>query len=187
MTDIPPISSIGHLFCDFDGVFTDNRVYTDQYGNESVCCNRSDGYAIRLLNAYVALHGYPLLISVLTMEANPVVMQRCKKMQVNCEAECLTKGSFISRTSRRLKSRQSSASKIVYVGNDLNDLECFDVADFTVCPADSHSALLSRADLVLSKPGGCGAVRELVELMLYNEGLTAEGLHGLISYSRDRN
>ena len=34
---------------DFDGVITDNRVWTDQDGRESVASNRSDSYGLMLL------------------------------------------------------------------------------------------------------------------------------------------
>ena len=37
---------IKFLVLDFDGVLTDNKVYVDQDGKETVCCSRGDGLGI---------------------------------------------------------------------------------------------------------------------------------------------
>jgi YrbI family 3-deoxy-D-manno-octulosonate 8-phosphate phosphatase len=55
---------------------------------------------------------------------------------------------------------------VVYVGNDVNDLGCMEAAGFAVVVADAHPAALAKADFVLSRGGGAGAVRELCDLLL---------------------
>jgi N-acylneuraminate cytidylyltransferase len=55
---------------------------------------------------------------------------------------------------------------VVYVGNDLNDLECFAIVGCSVAVSDAAPQVLEAADLVLSRPGGRGAVRELIERIL---------------------
>ncbi len=55
---------------------------------------------------------------------------------------------------------------VVYVGNDVNDLGCMEAAGFAVAVADAHPAALEKADFVLTRPGGDGAVRELCDLLL---------------------
>ena len=62
------------LVLDFDGVLTDNRVWVDQDGREMVAANRSDSLGIsRLRQAGVET-------VVISMETNPVVAARCRKM-----------------------------------------------------------------------------------------------------------
>ncbi|MDP6666971.1 MAG: hypothetical protein QF357_06185, partial [Dehalococcoidia bacterium] len=61
---------------DFDGVFTDNRVYVMQNGEEAVVCDRSDGMGVSMLRKA----GYPMV--VISTEANPVVGARCKKLNL---------------------------------------------------------------------------------------------------------
>ena len=58
------------------------------------------------------------------------------------------------------------ADHVAYIGNDLNDLACFDLAGWSVAVADAYPEVLRRADHVLSKPGGYGALREVCELIL---------------------
>ena len=55
---------------------------------------------------------------------------------------------------------------VVYMGNDLNDLSAIKIAGFAAAPTDAHAAILAIADLVVSVPGGHGAVRELCEFIL---------------------
>jgi N-acylneuraminate cytidylyltransferase len=55
---------------------------------------------------------------------------------------------------------------VVYVGNDVNDLPCFEIAGWSVAVADAYPEVVRAADFVLSRPGGGGAVRELCELIL---------------------
>jgi N-acylneuraminate cytidylyltransferase len=52
------------------------------------------------------------------------------------------------------------------VGNDINDLPCFEVAGWAVAVANAQPEVLRAADFVLSKSGGHGAVRELCDLIL---------------------
>ncbi|GAG98478.1 unnamed protein product, partial [marine sediment metagenome] len=63
---------------DFDGVFTDNKVLTSEYGGEAVICNRSDGWGLARLKEA----GVPIL--VLSTEHNSIVAARCNKLGLEC-------------------------------------------------------------------------------------------------------
>ena len=67
------------------------------------------------------------------------------------------------RKSLRIKS--ISARQVVYVGNDVNDLPCFPLVGLAVAVADAHPDVKDQADLILSKKGGFGAVREICDLL----------------------
>ena len=64
------------LVLDFDGVMTDDRVWVDQNGHESVAANRRDGMGI------AALHNAGIPMVVLSTETNPVVAARCRKLNL---------------------------------------------------------------------------------------------------------
>jgi N-acylneuraminate cytidylyltransferase len=70
------------------------------------------------------------------------------------------------RLAKLLAEKGIDPSQVVYVGNDLNDLPCFPLVGCAVAVADAHSAALEQADLVLTRNGGHGAVRELCEMIL---------------------
>ena len=144
---------------DFDGVMTDDTVYVDQSGTESVRCSRSDGMGIRLLRE----KGIPAV--VLSSERNPVVMQRCKKLNLECIHGVLKKGETLA---NYLKENEIDPRSVVYVGNDVNDLPCFPLVGCAIVPSDAHDRVKNEADIVLTHKGGEGAVRELCD-MLINE------------------
>lgn len=148
---------------DFDGVITDNRVWTDQDGRELVAASRSDSMKFAEMRA----EGIELLI--LSSEPNPVVEARAKKIGVEAihGIGMQDKGRVMREV---LEKKRVKAENVVYVGNDLNDLPCFEIAGWSVAVADAVPEVLRAADYVLTKPGGHGAVRELCELILNRAG-----------------
>jgi len=146
------------LVMDFDGVLTDNRVWVNDKGEESVAANRSDSLGLAILREK---SGVDLL--VISKERNPVVEARCRKIKVPVMQSVDDKAEALRQV---LRDRNLNASEVIFMGNDTNDLPCFPIAGFTVAPADAHAEVLRRADLVLSKNGGHGAVRELCDILL---------------------
>ncbi|HET6846717.1 MAG TPA: acylneuraminate cytidylyltransferase [Anaerolineales bacterium] len=148
------------IVSDFDGVITDNRVWTDETGRETVAASRSDSMHIRELRE----RGIPVMI--LSSEPNPVVGARAAKMgnvEVVQGVDIRGKGAAF----REILARKNiDAANVIYIGNDLNDMPCFDLAGWSVAVADAYPELLRKADHVLRKPGGYGALREVCELVL---------------------
>jgi N-acylneuraminate cytidylyltransferase len=148
------------LVLDFDGVLTDDRVWTDTEGNEQVAAHRGDGMGISLLKKA------GVKIQVLSSEENPVVAARCRKLDIPAEQGLKDKGEALKKI---LKDNKVAAKDIIYVGNDVNDLDCLAIAGYAVVVADAHPEALRAADLRLSKMGGYGAVREVCDLILENQ------------------
>ncbi|WKZ41187.1 MAG: acylneuraminate cytidylyltransferase [Anaerolineales bacterium] len=147
------------IICDFDGVVTDNLVLTDEKGRESVAASRSDSMHIKTLRE----KGVEVMI--LSSEPNPVVKARAKKMGVEVihGIGMQDKGRVMREV---LEQKKVKAENVIYIGNDLNDLPCFEVAGWSVAVADAYPEVIRAADYVLTKNGGHGAVRELCELVL---------------------
>lgn len=145
------------LVMDFDGVMTDDAVLVSQDGTEYVRCSRSDGMGIDLLTR----SGLPMI--VLSREINPVVRARCEKLKLPCVHGLETK---LATLQGWADENGVDLGKTVYVGNDVNDLECMSAVGYPVAPADAHPAALAAAKLVLRKDGGNGAVRELADMLL---------------------
>ncbi|HQJ32164.1 MAG TPA: acylneuraminate cytidylyltransferase [Anaerolineaceae bacterium] len=149
------------LVMDFDGVFTDDTVITDQDGRESVICSRSDGFGLDMLRQHGKVHAL-----ILSREENPVVSARAHKLKLEVYQGVQDKAQAIQQL---IKERNLAQAEVIYIGNDLNDLPVLPYVGYFACPQDAHSEVIRRADLVLSKPGGCGAIRELVEIILRSE------------------
>ena len=65
-----------------------------------------------------------------------------------------------------MREKNIDPGNVIFMGNDTNDLAAFNVVGFCVAPADAHPEVLRKADLLLSRKGGRGAVRELCDLIL---------------------
>ena len=142
---------------DFDGVMTDNRVFVNQDGIESVAANRGDGMGINLLQAA----GIRTL--VISKEINPVVQARCKKLNIPFIQGIDDKPSVLKRF---LEENGIDSSNVIFIGNDINDVPCFPIVGCAVAVADSHVSAIRQADIVLQNKGGYGAVREICDLVL---------------------
>ena len=153
----PMPETIKLLVLDFDGVMTDNRVWVNQDGVESVAANRSDSYGLGLLRKA----GVESL--VISKEANPVVAARCKKMEVPFVQGIDDKEKALKNL---LAEKRIDPAHVVFIGNDVNDLLGFRVAGWSVAVADALPEVIREADYVLSHRGGHGAVRELCDLIL---------------------
>src|SRR5262245_8729485 len=139
---------------DFDGVMTDNRVWVGEHGDEQVACSRSDGLGLAMLRRL------GLDLFVLSTETNPVVGARCHKLALTYEQGVADKP---ARLRELLLARGSPPSDVIYVGNDVNDLECMRLVGCAVAVADAHPEVARAADLILTSAGGRGAVRELCD------------------------
>ena len=155
----PMPAHVKMIISDFDGVITDNRVWTSEEGLETVVASRSDSMRIRELRE----RGVEVMI--LSSEPNPVVKARASKMGVEAihGIDIRGKGEALKQL---LAEKNVDAANVVYIGNDLNDLPCFEIAGWAVAVSDAYPEVLQAADHVLSRAGGHGAVRELCELVL---------------------
>lgn len=144
---------------DFDGVMTDDRVYVSQDGMEMVAAHRGDGMGIAMLKRA------GIRVLVLSTETNPVVSARAKKLDIPVIQGVGRKGDVLA---QMLAAEGTPPEKVIYLGNDVNDIPCFPVVGCAFVVADAHPAAKAAADQVLTRNGGFGAVRELCDLLLAN-------------------
>ena len=149
------IRSVQLVVFDFDGVFTDNRVYLLEDGREAVVCNRGDGIGLRKLDRL----GIDSL--VISSESNPVVSLRCKKLNIRCFQGVEDKLNALNDVARR---REIPLFRVAFVGNDINDLDCLKAVGLPIVVQDSHADVLSYARYRTFKAGGYGAVREVCDV-----------------------
>ena len=147
------------IISDFDGVISDGRVWTDENGKETVAAIRSDSMRIRQMREC------GIEVMILSSEVNPVVKARAEKMGVEAISgvDLREKGEVFKKF---LAENHLDASQVIYLGNDFNDLPCFELAGWAVAVADAYPEVLRAADYVLSRAGGQGALRELCDLVL---------------------
>ncbi|WP_077971668.1 N-acylneuraminate cytidylyltransferase [Streptomyces tsukubensis] len=154
---LPTRADIDAVVLDFDGTQTDDRVLIDSDGRELVAVHRGDGLGVAALRKA----GLPLLI--LSTERNPVVAARAHKLRIP-----VLHG--IDRKDEALKQwceeQGIAPERVLYVGNDVNDLPCFGLVGWPVAVAGAHDVVRGAARAVTSRPGGEGAIREIASWIL---------------------
>ena len=141
---------------DFDGVMTDNRVIVFQDGTEAVIVNRADGLGVDRSRDM----GIPQLI--LSTETNPVVKARASKLCLEVISSCEDKKKALENYCTQ---KGYDLKRVIYVGNDLNDLEVMRIVGFPVAPGDAHPKIKKIAKLITEAKGGEGVVKELSDYM----------------------
>ena len=178
----PNVAEIHTIIFDFDGVFTDNKVYVTEDGHESVCCDRRDGLGIEFLRHYRDKKFKLLDFFIVSTERNPVVAERAKKLRIEFWQDVGNKLAFIeSYLAKRNINRGNLFSGLVYLGNDLNDLEVMKNAGFSIAPNDAHPKIKAIASVVLLENGGHGFVRSAIEKLFQINDMTLEEIHEFIS------
>ncbi|MFI6880172.1 cytidylyltransferase domain-containing protein [Streptomyces sp. NPDC050400] len=154
---LPTREDIDAVVLDFDGTQTDDKVLIDSDGREFVTVHRGDGLGI------AALRKSGLTMLILSTEVNPVVAARARKLKIP-----VLHG--IDRKDLALKQwceeQGIAPERVLYVGNDVNDLPCFALAGWPVAVASAHDVVRGAARAVTTVPGGDGAIREIASWIL---------------------
>jgi 3-deoxy-D-manno-octulosonate 8-phosphate phosphatase (KDO 8-P phosphatase) len=156
------------LVLDVDGCLTDGKIiYTDE-GDEIKTFNVKDGFAI--VN-WMALGRQAAII---TGRRSRIVERRAKELGID---------HFYQGVKDKLAMLQElcdelgmTLDEVAVIGDDLNDYRMLKACGRSFVPADAVHQVTAVADVVLSRKGGDGAVREMIDLLIRQEGLEEEYL-----------
>ncbi|GGX15961.1 acylneuraminate cytidylyltransferase [Streptomyces noursei] len=154
---LPTSDDIDAVVLDFDGTQTDDRVLVDAEGRETVAVHRGDGLGI------AALRRSGLKLLILSTERNPVVAARARKLKVPVLHGIDRKDVALKQWCEEFG---VTPERVLYVGNDVNDLPCFDLVGWPVAVASAHDVVRGAARAVTATPGGSGAIREIAGWLL---------------------
>lgn len=153
------LSSIKHIFSDFDGVLTDNTLITSQNGIESVITSKTDSLALSHL-----LTQSELGFTVISKETNPVVAARCSKLNLPFLSSIDNKNKAIQ---KQLDLLHLDWKDVCYIGNDLNDLSVLKKVGLAVVPQDAAPEVKKYAHIITKASGGHGVIRELLTTLVH--------------------
>ncbi len=151
------VLDVDAVVTDFDGVHTDDTAGVEEDGSESVRVSRSDGMGVSALKRA----GVPFLI--LSSETNAVVLVRARKLGVEVAHGVHDKATLLARWLQR---NGLDPARVAYVGNDVNDLSAMAAVGWPIAVPGAHPDVLAAARVVLTRPGGHGAVREVADRVL---------------------
>lgn len=165
------IAKIEAMIFDVDGVMTDGRIIPTAEGDFIRCYNCKDGYAL----AYAIRHGYR--VCIITGGYGAILERRLRMLGVQeYYIDCMDK---ISTLRAYMKRHGLAPEQVLYMGDDIPDLECMRAVGMPVCPANSASEVLEISRYVSEYEGGHGAVRDIVEQVLRAKGDWAKNSEGV--------
>ena len=146
------------LLTDSDGVLTDSGMYYSEKGDELKKFNTKDGMGFSLLK------GAGIITGIITGENVELVRRRAEKMKADeIHLGISNKLEVVNKICQKYNIK---LEEIVYIGDDINDIEVIQAVGFGCAVNDGISSVKNVADYITEAKGGEGAVREIVELIL---------------------
>lgn len=148
---------------DVDGTLTDGKLYIDNFGNEMKAFDVKDGLAIsQSIKAGIKF-------AIITGKTSKIVERRGTELGISD----IIQGSHnkIEDLEKILKKYGFTYEETAYIGDDLIDMKPMKLCGFSACPKDSAREIIEISDFVSTKNGGNGAVREILEKILKDQGI----------------
>ena len=165
------IARVEAMVFDVDGVMTDGRIIPTAEGDFIRCYNCKDGYAL----AYAIRHGYR--VCVITGGYGKILERRLRMLGLqDFYIDCMDK---ITTLREYMKKYDLKPENVLYMGDDIPDLECMREVGMPVCPADSAPEVIECSRYISEFEGGRGAVRDIVEQVLRARGDWAKSSEGV--------
>ena len=162
------------LAMDVDGVLTGGEIIYSESGDELKMFNILDGQGIA-----IGKHA-GLLTAIISGRQSHAVQRRVEELGVTyiCLG-CRDKGVALREIIAKLGLRPE---RVAFVGDDVVDLLAFKECGWNVAVANASKDLKAQADYITEKPGGQGAVREVIELILESQGKWAKAVEEYIRH-----
>jgi len=157
------LSRIKLLLLDVDGVMTDGRIIYLNDGGEAKAFDVKDGHGLKLIQRA------GIQVGIITGRQSGIVTRRAAELGI----ELVYQGAKdkMQPFMEILEKLGLKASEVAYVGDDLVDLPVMRLVGFSVTVADASDDIKPYVDLVTSRPGGRGAVREVCDFLLKQSSL----------------
>ena len=156
------IARVEAFVFDVDGVMTDGGIVPTAEGDFIRRYNAKDGYAL----AYAVKLGYK--VCIITGGRGKTLENRLRMLGIrHYYTDCMDK---ITTMRNYFAAEGIDAANVIYMGDDIPDLECMQAVGIPVCPADAASEVLEISRYVSEFNGGHGAVRDIIEQVLRARG-----------------
>ena len=151
---------------DVDGVLTDNRILVNEEGELLRSFHVRDGQGIK----FAIASGYP--IGIITGGRSKGVVKRLTGLGIQfVYSGAADKQPYFQEF---LKIHGLLASDVLYIGDDIPDLQIMRQVGLAVCPSDAVSEVLAVADYISPLRGGDGLVRDVIEKVMKVQGKWTE-------------
>lgn len=155
---MPALRRVQMLVLDVDGVLTDGRLFYGARGEVLKAFNVKDGHGIK----QVAAAG--ITVAIISGRKSAAVARRARELGIRHVNQGVT--DKLAALTRLAKARSVALEHCACVGDDTPDTPMLQAAGLAIAVADAHADALAAADLVTSRAGGQGAVREVCDWLM---------------------
>jgi 3-deoxy-D-manno-octulosonate 8-phosphate phosphatase (KDO 8-P phosphatase) len=146
------------LIMDVDGVLTDGRIIQDSHGHELKVFDVKDGHGI------VMAHRAKLRTALISGRESETITRRAEELGIELVFQKIW--NKLEVYEKILVDTELTHDEVAYIGDDLIDIPLLRRVGLAVAVADAVDEVKAAAHLITQRPGGQGAVREVIELIL---------------------
>ncbi|HUE36059.1 MAG TPA: HAD hydrolase family protein [Candidatus Acidoferrum sp.] len=157
------LANIRLFLCDVDGVLTDGSIYIGDR-REVKRFSIHDGLGLVLLRRAGIKTGW------VSSRPSPATTLRARELKIIFLVQQNDRLSKAGAIEKILKREKMDWDDVCYMGDDIVDLAPLAKAGVGVAVANAVGEARAAADYVTRAAGGCGAVREVVEMILKAQG-----------------
>ena len=154
----PALRRVRLLALDVDGVLTDGRLHNGARGEATKVFHVRDGHGIKRVQEV------GIEVAIISGRKSAAVAKRARDLGIRFVFQGV--GDKLAVLVKLAKSRDVALEHCACVGDDTPDAPILAAAGLGIAVADAHADALAAADLVTSRPGGHGAVREVCDWLL---------------------
>ena len=162
---MPALRRVKMLVLDVDGVLTDGRLFYGARGESLKTFHVRDGHGIKQVGAA------GITVAIISGRKSAAVARRARELGIRH----VTQGASdkLAALTRLTRARSISFEQCACVGDDTPDAPILQAAGVAIAVSDAHADALAAADLVTTRAGGQGAVREVCDWLLEARRLRA--------------
>ena len=148
------------LVMDVDGTLTDGKIYIGNNGEIMKAFSAHDAVGVRMLK------DYDIIPVIITGRESEIVKIRAKEMNMDLSFVFQNVSSKLKQLKHILREKNILPEEVAYIGDDINDLDCFKICGFTACPNNAVCEIKKLSTYVSKKDAGDGAVRDIIEYII---------------------
>ena len=144
---------------DYDGVFTDGKIYVNEHGFKTKCYNGKDSYGLKLLK------DNGIKTALITADDSDCVRNAT---HVISRMDFVSIGKFnkLEVLDNWVKDLNISYEEISYIGDDLFDIPVLEKVGLSGCPSDAVDDVIKTCDIICKNGAGNGCVREFINYII---------------------
>lgn len=150
---------IKFVIFDFDGVFTDGKIYVSENNILNKCYNCKDSYGLKLLN------NLNIKTGIITADSTNI-LEKCIHIVSRIDYIKKSKYDKLPTLNEWIKELNIKYENVAYIGDDLSDIPILEKVGFSGCPSDSIKKVKSISNYICENEGGDGAVREFIDKII---------------------